>query len=248
MSNYHVQQYEVTETLSDGCGRLSPAAVLWLAQEAAGAHCRELAASDENHKGLFWAVLRYRVEVTRLPQVGETVQVKTWPLPTTKVAYPRAVEAFDDAGESLFRVMSLWVLMDEKTRQMVLPGKSGVEVEGCVLGGELPMPAGLKALPADRKSCRTVTEDDLDKNVHMNNTRYLRWAMDLLPAEFVENSTLKAFTACYFAEARLGDELQLFWSLSQEGTLYLDSYRAAKEPGGRGDRIFSANVEFCSIM
>ena len=76
--------------------------------------------------------------------------------------------------------MSIWVLMDENTRGMVLPGKSGVHVEGVTLGDELPVPSNLTGLTTDRQTTRTVAEEDIDKNKHMNNTRYLAWAYDLL--------------------------------------------------------------------
>ena len=248
MSAYFETKYEITEVLSDGYGRLHPAAILYFVQEAAGKHCVELGVEDARLGGLFWAVLRYRVEVDRMPAVGETVTVRTWPLPTTKVAFPRAAAGYDQQGNRLFRLISLWVLMDEKTRQMVLPGRSGVLVPGQELGEEIAVPAGLKAIPTENMTARIVTELEIDKNRHMNNTRYLDWAMDLLPRDYVKNHRLKAFTACYFNEARLDDELALCWTLENENQMYLDSYRITDDAVDKGDRVFSARIEFEGIM
>lgn len=248
MKEYREEKFQIQKVISDGFGRLHPAGLLYFFQEAASRHCEELGV-DADHLGeLFWAVLRYRVEIDRMPEVGETVTVKTWPLPTTKVAFPRAAEGYDEKGNLCFRLISLWVLMDKKTRELVLPAKSGVTVEGGFLGGELQIPPGLKVQPTSHQFIRTVTKQELDRNMHMNNTRYLDWAYSLLPEDFRQAHTLKAFTACYFSEARVYQELNLCWSLSPDGVFFADSYRRTGGPQETGDRVFSAQMEFDSIM
>ena len=77
--------------------------------------------------------------------------------------------------------MSLWVLMDKNDRQMVLPAKSGVTVPGFLTGTELEIPAGIRAIPGEKLTARIVTDREIDKNLHMNNTMDLSWAMELLP-------------------------------------------------------------------
>ena len=108
------QTYEVHDNIVDRYGRLRPAALLYLAQEMAGKHCDILGLTQETmaSKGLFWAVSRHKVRINRLPRSGEKILLQTWPMPTTRVAYPRALEARDEAGCVLFQVTSLWVLMD----------------------------------------------------------------------------------------------------------------------------------------
>ena len=248
MDEIFEKQFEITEVLTDGYERLHPAALLYLVQETAGAHCRHLGVEDEKLGGLFWAVLRYRVEVDRLPRLGERVTVRTWPMPTTRVAFPRAAEAVDAQGNRLFRLVSLWVLMDKNDRQMVLPAKSGVTVPGFLTGTELEIPAGIRAIPGEKLTARIVTDREIDKNLHMNNTMYLSWAMELLPRNFEKEHTLKSFTACYFSEAKLDNELALCWTLDPSGRLYLDSYRINGDEVDKGDRVFSTEMNFDGVM
>ena len=245
MEKIHSMQVVLTEEFTDKYGRLKASGILWLAQEAAGEHCKLLGADDATFDGLFWAVLRYRVEIERLPRLGETITVKTWPLPTTKVAYPRATAAYDEKGDLLYKIMSIWVLMDENTRGMVLPGKSGVHVEGVTLGDELPVPSNLTGLTTDRQTTRTVAEEDIDKNKHMNNTRYLAWAYDLLDDGFHSAHALKNFTVCYLSEATLGQEVTLHWTAEDAGVLSVMGERSSAE---KPDRVFSAKLEFDGIM
>jgi acyl-ACP thioesterase len=185
-------------------------------------------------RGLFWAVTRHRVQITRLPMRGETLRIETWPMPTTRVAYPRATVAYDQDGQELFRCISLWVLMDRESRAMVLPGKSGVTVEGIELGTELSAPRNIVPKELTQQTSRTVVFSDLDRNGHMNNTRYLDWVSDLLPSGFHGAHTPTEFTVCYTTEGREGQSLQLRHELV-ENTLQVDASRD-------GERVFAARI------
>ena len=165
-------------------------------------------------------------------------------MPTTRVAYPRACVAFDDRGDELFRVISLWVLMDLDTRAMVLPGKSGVAVEGTLRGNELAVPSSLLPKGLEQTQTRRVSYSDLDRNFHMNNTRYLEWAMDLLPSDFHRAHAMKEFVVCYLSEAREGEVLELHFDLKDGPVFQVDGHRENTDVHGKKDRVFSLQVLF----
>ena len=244
MEFVHTTQYTVTPLHADCFGRCKPSELLRFAQAAAEAHCRELGADWETMaaKNYFWAVIRQKMEITRLPQAGETITVKTWPMPTTRVAYPRATEGFDAAGNSLFKVISIWVIMDVHSRTMVLPGKSGVEVAGTSFGTELKAPVGLPAGTFQTQTLRKVTPEDLDRNGHMNNARYLDWLCDLRNADFHRDHPMKAVTICDMSEALEGQQLQL--SYTEGDVLRLDGSLTETDVCTGHTRIFSAQAEF----
>ena len=244
MEFVYATEFPVTTAHVDCFGLCKPSGLLRFVQDAAEEHCLRLGADWESmaKKHYFWAVVRQRIEVTRYPAAGETVTVKTWPMPTTKVAYPRAAEGFDEAGNSLFKVISIWAIVNTDTRTMVLPGKSGVEVLGTVLGTELKAPGSLHGSQYDHTCLRTVSYSDLDRNFHMNNTRYLDWVCDLLPSDFHKNHPVKAATICYHNEALEGQQLSLCWT-GEEVFRVDGSVSETDAPAGH-TRIFSAEVEF----
>ena len=219
--------YEITEPLCSCAG------LLHLAQEAAGEHSTNLGFSWEQlqAQGLFWAVIRTKAEITRLPKAGETLTARTWPLPTTRTAYPRQVRLLDEAGQEVAQVLSLWVLMDVASRRMVLPGKSGITVEGITLGCELELPGSLTPVTQGERRTVTVTDDLLDRNGHMNNAKYLQWVQAA-----AGDRQLAGFTLNYLAEALPGDELELICRETETG-LNLDILK-------ENTRIFSANALF----
>ena len=225
----------------DRFGRMKTSMILYFAQEVATAHCKDLGCDwDEMaKKGLFWAVMRHNIRIHRLPNSGETITVETWPMPTTKVCYPRSCSAFDEKGELLFQVHSLWILMDVNSRAMVLPGKSGVAVEGILRGTELPAPPSLQPKPMEQSIVRPVRYSDLDRNGHMNNVKYLDWVADLLESDFHRENIPASISLCYVNEAREGAALTLGWTRCEDNIIRVE---VMEEDTNR--RIFGASVEY----
>lgn len=240
------QKHTITDIHLDCFGRVKPSVLLYFAQEAAGGHCQLLRLDWDTlaQKDLFWAVIRQRVQVTRLPVRGETITVQTWPMPTTRTAYPRAMELLDREGNTLVRIVSLWVLMDLQSRAMVLPGKSGVEVAGVCLGCEAALPGSIAPGQGDDATVRRVGYTELDRNGHMNNTRYLDWADDLLSAAFHKDHPVREFTVCYLSEAREGQQLELRRGLDESGVFQVDGYQAQTDEHGKNTRVFSVKCQF----
>ena len=241
MEPLYTQNFEITDHYVDCFGRMTPSSILLMIQEVAGKHCTALSVDYDTlaKRRMFWAVTRHRVQVSRMPRLGETIRVETWPMPTTRVAYPRSVVAYDAAGNECFRAISLWVLMNLDTRSMILPGKSGISVVGSLRGLELPSPGSLALMDHTQTRQRQVCFTDLDRNGHMNNTRYLNWVSDLLPSAFHQEHEVKEFTICYHAEAREGQLLDLSWDFPQEDCLQVDARRTDAD---QGERVFSARL------
>ena len=243
MEPIYSQSFEITDLHVDCFGRLLPSKILYLMQEVAGRHFATLSMDYESlaQRGLFWAITRNKVQITRLPMRGETIRLETWPMPTTRVAYPRSIVAYDEAGNEVFRSITLWVLMDLNNRSMVLPGKSGIEVAGTLRGNELTSPLGLPAKVLANHRSRYVNYTDLDRNAHMNNTKYLDWIYDLLGSAFHAEHTTREFTLCYLSEAREGQKLELTWDFPAEGCLQIDAHRQSED---KDERIFAAKILF----
>ena len=246
MQPIYQQEFHINDASVDCFGRLTPSMLLFYVQEVAGIHATSLGAGYDALavKNLFWAILRTHVQITRMPCSGETIRVETWPMPTSRVAYPRSVVAYDAAGNEVFRAISLWCLMDTETRSMVLPGKSGVMVEGTLRGNELAVPGSLAVKTLEQETFRRVLFSDLDRNGHMNNTRYLQWVSDLLPAQFHRCHTPKEFTICYHSEALEDEMLDIRYEMKEGGILQVDAWRENETNANNHHRVFVAQVRY----
>ena len=243
MESIYQQNFTVSDNCVDCFGRLKPSMILYYVQDVAGRHFDRISMDYEAlaEKGMIWAIIRQKVQITRLPRRGETIRVETWPMPTTRVAYPRSVVAYDESGSEVFRSISIWVLMDITSRNLILPGKSGISVAGTLRGNELTAPNALPARNLIHRRSRTVSFTDLDRNGHMNNTRYLDWIDDLIPSAFHQEHDLKELTVCYLSEAREGQTLSMQWGFLENGCLQVDAHRISEE---KDERIFSARLLF----
>ena len=245
MEPIYKQSFTVTDNCVDRYGRLKTSQILYYVQEVAGRHFDVISMDYDalEKRGMIWAIIRQRVQITRLPLRGETITLETWPMPTTRVAYPRSVVAHDTEGNEVFRSISIWVLMDIHSRSMVLPGRSGITVAGTLRGNELAAPGSLSPRVLTNHRTRPVCFTDLDRNGHMNNTRYLDWIDDLLPSAFHQVHSPSEFTVCYLSETREGQELELSWDFVEDGSLQVDAHRK-KEAGDGSERVFSAKLQF----
>ena len=244
MEPIYSQTFHLNDTHVDCFGRLKPSVLLQYIQEVASVHGSALGADYETlaARNLFWAILRTRVQISRLPVSGEQITLKTWPMPTTRVAYPRSIIAYDASGAEIFRAITLWVMMDRTSRAMVIPSKSGIAVQGHLEGNELAAPGSVMPRPMEHDNSRQVNFTDLDINGHMNITRYLDWIYDLLRSSFHGSHAVKEFTICYLAEALEGQTLDMNWEV-REDLMQVEATRQ-NDSSGEKHRVFAAKLQF----
>ena len=186
-----------------------------LMQQVSGDHCRKIGYGETwmEARGIMWVIIRHGVQVLRWPAPGEALLARTWPGATRHGMCPRFYRIEGAGGELLMEGCAIWSVVDRKTRKMVIPGEYGLEIEPLVTGLESRRPGAPLRLAATAQAAYTVTEDVLDENGHMNNTRYYDLAEDCLGTR---GRALRTALVEYVAEARLGDTLRLGWSW-QEG-------------------------------
>lgn len=247
MEQIYQEVMTVSPNQTDCFGRLRGDALLWMIQQVSGNHSNQLGLTWEflNQRNLFWAIVRHRVQITRMPMENEKITLETWPSPPTRVGYPRSVVAVDEKGQEVFRSMTLWVLMDTRKRTMVLPGSSALEVPGVLRGTELKVPGSLHPATLPFHTARTVCYGDLDVNRHMNNTRYMAWAEDLLPSAFHGEHPLQELVVNYANEAREGQDLNLDYELSPDGIFQVDIHRAGED--GKNQRICTLQARYSAV-
>ena len=92
---------------------------------------------------------------------------------------------------------------------MVVPEAYGIAIEALVTGSESRRPGAPLRREGRSQAEYTVSEEVLDENRHMNNTRYYDLAEELLGTR---GKPLREALVEYSAEAREGDTLLLEWS------------------------------------
>lgn len=171
-------------------GRVSLPALSAYLQEAAGAHAAALGVSMDAlaEEGRAWVLARLRMQIDRRPEQGDTVTVETWPSGLDGVYATREFVLSVGDAEAV-RATSAWFLIDVERRRPVRPPEVVRTLEPPDRPPVLP-PFGETLSPparADHERTARVGYHDLDRNEHVNNVRYLTWALDALPATVYEH-------------------------------------------------------------
>ena len=202
-----LRSYEVTPA-----GNATIATLGNLLQEAAGNHARSLGYGVEqlHARGLTWVLNRIDITIARLPRHGETITVTTWPSAGERLYVVRDFRISRSDGEVLAQAASRWLLLDLGRRRPVSPERNNIRVPVCATQPPAPHRFSEPIAPADmpEQSWRySVTPADLDLNNHVNNVRYMEWALAPVPGSKQTGCTLCALRIQYQAETGAGDEI-----------------------------------------
>ena len=213
------QKIDILSSHTDMFNRLRSSVLARILQDAAIIHAESLGVGRNVglEKNALWVVTRLAMDIQRLPNWGETVVLRTWPGETRHGLFPRYFEMTTDSGEELLKASTIWLLMHAADRRMLDPKTIGMEVSGMNREGQLPIPARRVPFPAEMtaETVRRVQYSETDVNGHMNNTRYLDWADDLLPVEFHKTHSLKKLWVEFRSEILCGQEAVLKSDLSE---------------------------------
>lgn len=182
-----------------------------LMQKISGDHCRQIGYGEPvmEAKGLMWVITRHGADILRWPAPGEKLLARTWPGATRHGMCPRYYRIESETGELLITGCAIWSVVDRESRKMVSPAACGIEIEPLLTGLESRRPGAPLRRDGTEQAEYTVSEDVLDENRHMNNTRYYDLAEQLLGTR---GKPLREALVEYSAEAREGDLLSLEWS------------------------------------
>ena len=204
---FTVRSYEIGP---DGLLRL-PTLCDYL-QEVAGNHATALGvATDQLHsEGLAWLLARLQVEVERLPAWRETITVETWPSAADGLYAQRDFIVSDEEGNEIARATSQWFVINVARRR---PVRLPAEVLAFDL---LDRPHALKpakdALPSlevpHAERLFNVRRGDLDLNNHVNNVRFIEWALEAVPDAVGDERQPRALDVQFRAESVYGDTVR----------------------------------------
>lgn len=203
------KEFTVHTYETDPRGLAKPTALLNYLQDAAGDHAGRLGVSviDLVRRGMTWVLSRYRVRIHRYPELGERVEVVTWPSAKRGFFAVRDFEAASAAGPVLSATSS-WMVI-------TLDGRQPVKVEEVVPAGyaiekralDDPFPP-LPPLDRAEDGVRfRVESGHLDWNRHVNNAVYVQWALEGVPPEVLMSRRPVDIEVTYKAEALYGDEV-----------------------------------------
>jgi len=196
-------------------GRLTPAYLIRLLQEAAMVNTVRLKISSPElmaQRGLSWVLSRQRIDINRLPAIGDLVTVITAPS-----GFARGLQTFrdfhvvDESGATIITAATQWLLMDIHSRRLkpIPPPIAALEADLAPASAHLNRALGKISPPAEAENIRefTVAFHHLDFNNHLTNPVFSEFMLEPLGDQFLRQYTPKVLDIDYRLEARCGDVL-----------------------------------------
>lgn len=223
---FTVRAYEVG---SDNC--LTVQTLCNYLQEAAGIHAEKLGASFLylQSLGISWVLCKMVMEMDEYPQAGTRVSVQTWPVNAERIQCRRDFLWRNADGRILGRAATYWVIANMKTRRLerlpdfvhaFFPQEPFYAFEDAK-----DKLQALKPEPGNSGLTFMVRLADIDRNHHLNNVRYLDWAIESVPAHVRDSRRLSRLTVDFRAEAMLGDFVAVHAVPVEEGTWHHGIFR-----------------------
>ncbi len=158
-------------------------------------------------RGLLWVILKEVIDIHRMPLYDEAITIYTYPNKRMHNIFPRSYYIKDEKGEVIVEGKVLWALIDINNRKMIDPIEHGIDIPDLSNNRPFKMPFNkLDATCLDKEVSLKALYSYCDLNGHINNTRYLDIAMDLLPLDLLKERPLKRVDIEYHHEIKLGEE------------------------------------------
>ena len=223
MNMIHREKISMNVRVCDIAARLRPSGLLWMFQDASEVLTERFGVGPRTmeQRGLNWIVARTACECERMPLCEETVEMTVWAGREKLGIYPWQYRIRDEAGKTLIRGCSLWVLSDSETRTMLSPKVPRLELaEKNPPEAEYPWPKAMRLPPEmENRTVRRVGYRECDLNGHMNNACYLDWICDLPPLEFHKSHEMKKLLIDYRTESVPEEDVALDWTLTDDALL-----------------------------
>ena len=134
-------------------------------------------------KNCTWVLVKLRIDIKRMPQPGEEIEISTRPGKSRMDIYPRCYEIRDAAGEVIVSGLSTWVIMDMDSRSLISGESRGIALAG-EEEGRLHPQRKVSVPEGGSEFALTPSADQIDRNGHMNNAAYLDAVEPMLPEEY----------------------------------------------------------------
>ncbi|MDG5767868.1 thioesterase [Balneolales bacterium ANBcel1] len=156
-----------------------------------------------------WVLAKWDIEVLEYPVFNQKITITTEPSSFRSYFGFRRYEVRDADGELLARAATLWIYVDMRRKRPIPVTEEIIKAFGVSPDSKRPIP--LKA-PEPPETARYETHypirlGDIDTNRHVNNIRYVEWALETLPPDFSEGKRVTRVMVDYRKELVYGEEV-----------------------------------------
>lgn len=228
----HNQQITVRVNDVDFNERIKPGAVMSFFQDIAVEHAEKLGLGfkDMQKKNLLWVMVRMSFKVHKSVKIGEKLNIKTFFDKPRQIDTVRGYYIYNSSGEVVIAGASNWCVLDVNTHRpqrlsQLFDKFSNSDYTPCEpfenVNCKVEALADLDA-EIEGPFVFSVNINDLDQNMHMNNSRYGDAAFNVCGMEQLEANAVSRFDINFAAELFNGDRYEVY-KVQRENITFIEA-------------------------
>lgn len=208
MTTITQKEYEIKSYETDSNAQIKPYILLHYLEDIAYHDAQKFSVgyleTHARNQGFF--LIKYHLKFTLMPKMSDIVKIKTWITKAKSIQCRREFEIMDSNNNVFGRASSLWLLVNLNTKKILNPYK---ELTFPDLKENYALDTTFEKIPTlkkiDFESQINITYDDIDLNSHVNNSNYLKFALNTLPYDFLLYHSISEIKIYYKKEAMIND-------------------------------------------
>ena len=252
MTLHKTYTYTIRNTETDIEDKIHYQALFSMLQESASldADVYGWGAEEMDKRKLCWLLLRVSVRMEKMPSWLDTIHIETWSRGADRLYFFRDFVIRDDFGHVLGNASSVWIVVEKEAHRPVRPSML-MEYERTASDPSQVFDFDPPKITSksdevwlsseDEKSIAVKFADftEIDRNRHVNNTRYVAWAIDAFYKKQSEICQISGIDINFISEIKYGSKIFLFSSVETDTAAQIDGYvQETKKPA------FSAVVHY----
>lgn len=156
-----------------------------------------------------WMLHKWDINLHRSPVFGQQILIRTLPVSIAGFMGFRKFWVFDENGETLVTADSAWLFINTQNKR---PLRISDDMKHAY--GHFDQPESRLEIPeipaishTDFSNEFKVRHADIDINLHVNNVRYVDWALEAVPVEILRSMMLSAIRIIFRKETVYGQKI-----------------------------------------
>jgi medium-chain acyl-[acyl-carrier-protein] hydrolase len=165
-----------------------------------------------------WVLYKWDITMESYPLLNETIKVKTFAYSFRKFYAYRKYEIYDVGGNIIAYASSVWILINTDRRRPIRISRDMCEAYGIDdNNGDALEIEGIQDIETIHEERNfQVRYSDIDTNMHVNNVKYVAWALETVPKDIVLDYELKNIKVTYEKETTYGETIKVSTEVTRE--------------------------------
>lgn len=180
-----------------------------------------------------WMLHKWDITIHKNPVFGQKITIRTLPVSMAGFTGYRKFWVFDSSGVTLMSANSAWIFVNTLNKRPIRVNedmKQAYRNEDS-LEGKLEMPEIPALQKADFSREFNVRQADIDINQHVNNVRYVEWALEALPPEMKKDVRPENIRIVFKKETTYGQMINSQVEVRKEGGMLNSVHRILDNQG-----------------